>query len=168
MAQRGREDYARGEYRWVAQLLYLTGALELREGVREMAVPSAASPDLLRALTLEQIFDVLAIRLNRPKAAGKHITINLSFSDVDASYGLVLENAVLNAMAPVADPDVSITLTRAALDDALMGKTTLAGLAESGDVTVAGDAGKLVELEGLLDTFDFWWNVMTPNPLPAD
>lgn len=115
---RARQDFERGEYRWVAQVLdhvvsadpaneearqvladaftqlgyqaenatwrnfYLTGALELREGVREMATPNTVSPDLLRALTPEQLFDALAIRLNGPKAAGKQIAINVSFTDL--------------------------------------------------------------------------------------
>lgn len=146
---------------------YLTGALELREGVRKMAAPSSASPDLLRALTIEQILDFVAIRLNGPKAAGRRIAINLSFTDTERGYGLVLENAVLNHMPPVTEPDVTLTLTRAVLDDALMDAAGLAGLAGSEQVTVEGDAAKLAELAGLLDTFDFWWDVVTPNPAPA-
>ena len=146
---------------------YLTGALELRQGVTKGAAPSTASPDLLRALTIEQILDFLAVRLNGPKASGKHIAVNLSFTDLGRDYALVLENAVLNHVPPVAEPDVTVTLTREALDGALMGGATLADLARSDEVTVAGDTGKLAELAGLLDTFEFWWDVVTPNPFPA-
>ena len=146
---------------------YLTGALELRQGVTKAAAPSTASPDLLRALTVEQILDFLAVRLNGPKASGKHIAVNLSFTDLGRDYALVLENAVLNHVPPVAEPDVTVTLTREALDGALMGGATLADLARSDEVTVAGDTGKLAELAGLLDTFEFWWDVVTPNPFPA-
>ena len=105
--------------------------------------------------------------MNGPKASGKHIAVNLSFTDLGRDYALVLENAVLNHVPPVAEPDVTVTLTREALDGALMGGATLADLARSDEVTVAGDTGKLAELAGLLDTFEFWWDVVTPNPFPA-
>src|SRR5262245_30906923 len=48
---------------------YLTGAKELREGVQKRPTPNTASPDTVRAMTLEMFFDYLSVRLNREKAA---------------------------------------------------------------------------------------------------
>ncbi|HSW11456.1 MAG TPA: alkyl sulfatase dimerization domain-containing protein [Solimonas sp.] len=146
---------------------YLTGAKELREGVNRNSTPSTGSPDLLRALTVEQLFDVVAIRLNGPKAQGHRIAINIAVTDLKQDYGLVLENAVLNTVPPVATPDLSLALPKDALLALLFGKAKLPELVKGGVATVSGDATKLGELAGLLDTFDLWWNVATPRALPA-
>src|SRR5690606_32409762 len=105
---RAREDFARGEYRWVASVMsqavyaepdnraarelaadaleqlgyqaeagpwrgvYLSGALELREGGPDSATAKGLGTDLLKALDTGMFFDLLGIRLNGPKAAGKH------------------------------------------------------------------------------------------------
>ena len=52
---------------------YLTGAKELREGVKQLPAPNTASPDTVRAMSLDLFFDYLGVRLNGPKAAGKTI-----------------------------------------------------------------------------------------------
>lgn len=54
---------------------------------------------------------------------------------------------------------------RRRLDRATLGGVTFAELAESGEVAIAGDVAQLAELESLLDTFDLWWNVVTPNQM---
>jgi Alkyl sulfatase dimerisation len=38
---------------------YLTGAKELREGVAQLPTPNTASPDTVRAMTLDMFFDYL-------------------------------------------------------------------------------------------------------------
>lgn len=47
-----------------------------------------------------------------------------------------------------------MTLTRATFDAIVLKQTTFAEAAAAGRVGIAGDAGKLVELLGLLDDFD--------------
>lgn len=145
---------------------YLTGAKELREGVQRSATPNTGSPDLLRSLTVEQLFDAIAIRLNGPKAQGRRIAINIAVTDLKQDYGLVLENAVLNTVAPVAAPDLSLSLPKDALVALLFGKAQLPELVKAGVAKLEGDPAKLAELAGLLDSFDLWWNVATPRPLP--
>src|SRR3546814_266639 len=75
---------------------YLTGAKELREGVQKLPVPDTASPDTVRAMTLDMLFDYFAVRLNREKTAGKHVVLNLDFTDTDQKYMLEMGNSVLN------------------------------------------------------------------------
>ncbi len=55
---------------------YLSAAKELRDGVMDLAAPKTITPDTVRATPLEMFFDLLAVRLNGPKAAGKKIILN--------------------------------------------------------------------------------------------
>ncbi|MGL5500868.1 MAG: alkyl/aryl-sulfatase, partial [Plesiomonas shigelloides] len=48
---------------------YLQGAYELRNGVPSAGGVQTASPDTIRAMTPEMLFDYLSVRLNGPKAA---------------------------------------------------------------------------------------------------
>lgn len=143
---------------------YISGAKELRGGVKKLATPNTASPDIARAMSLEQIFDFLAIRLNGPRAAGKELTLNFKFTDTKQNYALKLKNGVLNYSEKLSDkPDATYTLTRTDLDDFLLGQANFADLVKEGKVKVEGNPGKIAELQGLLDTFDFWFNIVTPN-----
>lgn len=143
---------------------YLSGAKELRAGVVKAATPNTASPDVARAMALGQLFDYLAIRLNGERAAGKEITINLKFTDVGEDYSLKLKNGVLNYHAKLAEkPDATFTLTRADLDSIIEGKSKAPELIKEGKIKVDGNGEKMTELLGLLDKFDFWFDIITPN-----
>ena len=51
---------------------------------------------MIKATPLDMFFDLLAVRLIGPKAAGKKIVLNAHFTDIDERYLLVVENGVLN------------------------------------------------------------------------
>jgi alkyl sulfatase BDS1-like metallo-beta-lactamase superfamily hydrolase len=143
---------------------YLSGAKELREGVKKLGTPSTASPDTIKAMDLDLLFDYAAMRLNGPKAAGKSMKLNWNFTDTGQKYLLELENGALSHIADrqADDADVSVTLTRAKLNDILLGQTTFAKELDSGSVTATGNADVLKELLSMLDTFEFWFNIVTP------
>lgn len=142
---------------------YLQGAYELRNGVPNVAATDTASPDTIRAMPPEKLFDYLAVRLNGPKAAGKKITLNMKFTDLKSEYGLAVENAVLNyAPEPVPGADASLTLTKATLDDIELKNITLDDAISSKRITIDGNRGAFDEFMGLLDTFPFWFNIVTP------
>jgi len=130
-------------------------------------MPQTARPDIIRSMPIEMLFDYLAVRLNGPKAEGKNIALNVNLPDFKQHYGLVLENAVLHTSKPVEQPDATLTIARASLNDIILGQATLSEKLESGDARVEGDEAQLDTLLSLLDTFEFWWNVSTPNPPPA-
>ena len=50
------------------------------------AVDSAGAPDMVGALTVDQLFDSLAIRVNGPKAWDEHLTIDWVFTDLGHTY----------------------------------------------------------------------------------
>jgi alkyl sulfatase BDS1-like metallo-beta-lactamase superfamily hydrolase len=196
---KARESYAKGEYRWVAEVVnhvvfadpadraarelqadaleqlgyqaesgpwrnfYLTGAKELREGVRRLSTPNTASPDTVRAMPLDLLFDYLSIRLNRAKAANAKAVFNFDFG-AGGKYVLEMENGVLNhtAESTSSAADATVTLSRATLDKLILHDTKLADTIQSGDVKITGDRAKLGELIANLDTFDFWFHIVTP------
>ncbi len=144
---------------------YLTGAQELRRGVAKASAGSTVSPDSIRAMPLDLFFDYLGVRLNGPKAAGQTMTINWNFTDTQEKFALALEHGALNHTAnrQEKDADATVTLTRAALNEIILGgKPKLEAKLASGDIKVEGKHEKLGELLSLMDNFDPWFNIVTP------
>ena len=143
---------------------YLTGAQELRNGVQKLPTPDTASPDTVKAMDLDLFFDYLAMRLKGPEVDGKHITLNLDFTDLKQKYTLEMVNGVLNHTEGMQskDADATITLTRDTLNNLMLKQTTLKDAKGSGAIKVEGNEGKLEELMSYMDNFDFWFNIVTP------
>jgi alkyl sulfatase BDS1-like metallo-beta-lactamase superfamily hydrolase len=142
---------------------YLTGAYELRND-KLVAARSYASADIIKAMTIPMVFDYLGVRLNGPKANGKKIILNWDFTDVGEKYILNLENSTLTTMPDrqAADANATLTLTRAALDTILSGQMTLVQAVSSGQLKIAGNSLKFMELFSLLDTFKPDFNIVLP------
>lgn len=143
---------------------YLSGAKELRDGVLDLAAPKSVSPDTVRATPLDMFFDLLAVRLIGPQAAGKVIILNARFTDIGEEYALRVENGVLNYARgrQAADADATLITTRAALDRVVLGEASLPEALASGEARIEGNAAKLGEFLSLMDTFEFWFNIVTP------
>jgi alkyl sulfatase BDS1-like metallo-beta-lactamase superfamily hydrolase len=143
---------------------FLMGAQELREGIA--GTPTvAAPPDVLAQLSVEQILDAMAIRLNGKRASDAELTINWEVTDPDERHLLEVENGVLNHRRDHHHPEADATLIieRRALNE-MLGKTAdLAELAESGRLRVEGDGVKLGELLGLLDEPNPGFAIVTPE-----
>jgi len=146
---------------------YLSAAKELRDGVVRSADAASSFADIVEALSLDQFFDFLAIRLNATKSAGKTITINFHFTDTDEKYEVKLANSVLNhsADAQSARADATIHLARKLLNRIILKETTMADALLAGNVKVDGNVAALGQLFGLLDTFDPWFPIVTPVSL---
>ncbi len=143
---------------------YLSGAKELRDGVVEATTPDTGSADVVRGLPLDIYLDYLAVRLNHPEAAGREIALNFTMPDVDQQFSLTVTNGVMNyTIGDQAETvDATVTMDRAVLDSINLGQTTLIDAISDGSVTVDGDQAKVEEFVGLLDTFGFWFNIVTP------
>ena len=142
--------------------VYLQGAYELRNGVPKVGGVNPANPDTIRAMPPEMLFDYFSVRLNGPKAAGKKIKLNIDFTDLKKQYGLDVENAVLHYGKPIAQPDVKVTMSKATLDAIQLKETTLEDAIAKGDLKLDGKRESFTEFMGLLDTFPFWFNIVTP------
>jgi alkyl sulfatase BDS1-like metallo-beta-lactamase superfamily hydrolase len=143
---------------------YLLGALELREGVRALP-PTTANADLLKGVSVDLAFDALGVRLNAPRAEGKRIIINWTFTDLNETHVMNLENSALTHRTGSLDPDAdaSVTLTRAALDAITLKQRTFLGSVLTGDISVSGNPFKLRELFGLIDEFEPNFEVVEPR-----
>jgi len=134
--------------------IYLAGATELRQG--NFGTPTAtAAADLMRALSPEQIFDAIAIRVDGPKAWGLTLSIGVELADSGEQYRLDLRNGVLvHRLAPVGDAALIIRTSRAALPGLLAG--------QMGGINLEGDPSVLGQLLGVLQTPDPDFSIVTP------
>ncbi|MFE3492375.1 alkyl/aryl-sulfatase [Streptomyces sp. NPDC059175] len=136
---------------------YLSGALELREGV-EPAPASAAGADLLMALSVDQLIDSVAVRVNGPRAWDVRLTMDWDMPSSGGVWWLTLANGVLSYRSGAGrrpDAGVTLTMTKPQLVALLGGK----GL---GDVVVEGDVSLLRTLLGVLDSPDPMFPIVTP------
>ena len=136
---------------------YLTGALELRHGVKPPPVGDL-SAGMAGALTIEQLFDSLVIRIDGPRAATESLVIDWHFTDTGTMIRLALSNgALIQTPNPrtQAAADLTLTLTKPQLLGLLAGHG-LDGIEHS------GEPAALSRLMGLLDTPDPAFPIITP------
>jgi len=145
--------------------VYLTAAMELRNGVTAPSGVSTTSADVIKAIPLSLFFDYLAVRLDARRAEGKRMVVNWNFTDVKQQVRLTLENSVLSHQIdrPAANPDATITLKRATLDQISLRQKSFADAVGAGEITLSGNGDKLAELLGLVETFPPMFDVVTPQ-----
>ncbi|NRI63964.1 MBL fold metallo-hydrolase [Rhodococcus sp. MS16] len=135
---------------------YLTGAKELRGEITPP--PIDLGTGMAAALTVEQLFDTLAIRVNGPRAGGEKLCIEWIFTDLDTKVRMTLSNgALIQTPNPrtKATADLTLTLTKAQLLGLLAGGG-LDGIEHS------GDPATIQRLLGLLDSPDPAFAIVTP------
>jgi alkyl sulfatase BDS1-like metallo-beta-lactamase superfamily hydrolase len=144
---------------------YLFGAQELRQGMPK-APPRPPMPrETLAALRTEQLWDVLGVRLNGPKAEGKHIVLNWTFPDTSETFVLTLENCALTYLAGAqgATADASFTLARGVLDEVIAKQTSFPEAVGSGLIKFTGNPMRLGELMALMDEFPRMFEIVEPK-----
>jgi alkyl sulfatase BDS1-like metallo-beta-lactamase superfamily hydrolase len=140
--------------------LYLAGATELRHGIRAVSTPNPAQPGMVASMSVEVILDALAVRLDGPAVAGVRGTI--AFEVGDERHLLELSNGTLHHhRSDTQSADTVVRMPRSALDAVVMGRD-IAGLVQDGTITVTGDLAPLQALVTNLDTFEFWFPIVTP------
>ncbi|MES2194294.1 MAG: alkyl sulfatase dimerization domain-containing protein [Pseudomonadota bacterium] len=144
---------------------YLFGAQELRQGMPKVPARSPMPRETLAALRTEQLWDVLGIRLNGPKAEGKYIVLNWRFTDTGETFVLTLENCALTyvAGAQAASADAGFTLPRSTLDEVIAKLTTFQDAVASGAIKFTGNPMRLGELMMLMDEFPRMFEIVEPK-----
>lgn len=144
---------------------YLFGAQELRQGMPKVPARPPMPRETLAALRTGQLWDVLGIRLNGPRAEGKHIVLNWSFSDTGESFVLNLENCALTYTEGVQaeGADASFTLARSTLDEVIAKLTSFPEAVAAGKIKLAGNPMRLAELMGLMDEFPRMFEIVEPR-----
>jgi alkyl sulfatase BDS1-like metallo-beta-lactamase superfamily hydrolase len=198
---RARKDFAKGEFRFVAQAVshlvfaepdnqaaramladtfeqlgyaaesstwrnaYLFGAQELRQGMPKTPPRPPTPRETLAALRTAQLWDVFGVRLNGPKAEGKHIVLNWSFTDTRETFALTLENCALTYTEGVQaeNADASFTLERGTLDEVIAKQTSFPEAIGAGKIKVSGNPMRLAELMALMDEFPRMFEIVEPK-----
>ncbi len=138
---------------------FLSGATELRDGNFGTPV-STQAPTMLSQLTPEQMFDILALSVNGPRAWDLDLALDVTFADLGTNYRLTLRNGVLVYRKRPADPDSASATVALAAKMRLL--AAAAGDFTSPGLQVTGDGSVLQALMGVLDKPDPDFDIITP------
>lgn len=141
-----------------ARNAYLVGAQELRS-TKPVHGNTMISADVMSAMSLSELLDYLAVRLNGTKADGENFQMNLVINDTADKALIQVKNSVLeywlNESSMQADVTVYMphkTLEQLALDPSV----------PLADVVTAGDGSVFGRFTGMLDLFDPGFNIVLP------
>lgn len=169
---RAFDELAHGAENATWRNCYLMGAQELREGIRPTVLTAGS---MGAALSVDQVFDSLAVRVNGPKAWNLSLATDWHFTDLGERHRVTLHNGVLvhrraegpstegasTERASVEGPgveravDLSLTLTKPRLMALLAGRGT-------DGIDSTGDLGVLRTMLGVLDETDPDFAIVTP------
>lgn len=142
---------------------FLSGAHELRHG--QFGTPTTSSaPDVVGALTVEQLFGAVGTRIDGPRAWDERLLVNWVITDEDAVHVTELRNGVLihrRVAEPVAD-HTTFHLTRPALIGAVTGTLDVLAALADGTIVCDGDPGVLGRLVGVVGPVDTDFAIVTP------
>ena len=142
---------------------FLSGAHELRHG--GFGTPTAtAAEDLINALSVDQMLDTIAIRIDGPKAWHEHLVLSFVMTDTNTTHVAELRNGVMHhRVADASDPrGPTFTLTRPTFLGLILGRVDMAKAVADGTVRIDGDAAVLGRLVGLLAPVDPGFAIVTP------
>jgi alkyl sulfatase BDS1-like metallo-beta-lactamase superfamily hydrolase len=141
---------------------FLAGTYELRSGIPEGATPDSSGPDMIQAMSTGLFLDFLGIRMDSTKAEDFEFTINLVTPDNGEKYAIELSNATLtNIEGYLADdPDLTITINRADLEQVMMGVKPLTEQIKDGTAKTEGDLAVLEQLASAMVDFDLFFEVI--------
>jgi alkyl sulfatase BDS1-like metallo-beta-lactamase superfamily hydrolase len=144
---------------------YLFGAQELRVGMPKTPPRPPMPRETLTALRTSQLWDVLGVRLNGPKAEGKHIVLNWTFTDTGESFVLTLENCALTYREGTQSEtaDASFSLARNTLDEVIAKQMSFPDAIAAGKIKVGGNDMRLAELMALMDEFPRMFEIVEPK-----
>lgn len=133
--------------------VYLSGALELRDGPPTQAQSRVAFAEMLQHTPIERFLEAMAASLNAEKVGDARLTLNLVFSDLKQSHVLRVANGVLRheAAPPAADADATLTVTHPFFVRMVTGQVGGLGLLTSSDTQIEGSRLALGRFFGWLD-----------------
>ena len=132
---------------------YLTAAMELREGPPQKGIDRSFVIDMLQQTPIERFLEAMAAGLDGPAADGKNLKVNLVLTDIEESYVLWIENAVLHfkKAAPATDANATLTLTKPIFIKMMTGTAGVQDTLLSDDLEIDGSQIDLVRFFTLFD-----------------
>ena len=147
---------------------YLMGAQELRKGPPANPNSNVRARGLIREMTIEQVFDALAVRTMSEQLGGVTLAINWVFTDLrgtdDEQWTLGVSNRTIFSTRGRHERNaaVTVTISRSTLLDVVGQETTFVDAMKSGLVSLDGDAGALLTVFGNLDKFSMGFAIVEP------
>lgn len=141
-----------------ARNAYLIGAQELRS-TQPVQGLTAISADVMSAMSLSQLLDYIAVRLNSSNAAGENFSMNLIINDTADKALIRVKNSVLEYWLNESstDADVTVYMPRKTLEQLALDPSV-----PPANVTTTGDSSVFERFIGMLDVFDPGFNIVLP------
>jgi len=143
---------------------YLTGAQELRVGTLP-GNPKTASADVLAEMTIENLLDFMAVRVDSVKAQHTPFTLNVVLPDVKEVFFVEMSNGNLNNIKvdKALAADATLFINRSDVTKTILKQTTLKELFASKQAGLEGNQAVLNKLLNALIEFDETFEIV-PRP----
>ena len=127
---------------------YLSGAQELRIGTQP-GTPKTASPDVLSEMTISNLLDFMAVKVDSRVAQNTPFTLNVVVPDIDETYFVEMSNGNLSngLVSSLRNADATLYINKKDVTDILLQKTTLAELLKSKQAGIKGDTSVMKKLK---------------------
>ncbi len=142
--------------------IYLTGAQELTSGVAGTNI--AAKSAIATSLPPDDLFDVLATRLDADKAGETQLRLGFILPDRGVKLTVTLAHGVITHRAGISGAtDATVTVKYADLLAALLKGDPLAPKVAAGEASIVGDPSTLLRFTQLLDKPNPAFAIVTPE-----
>jgi len=143
---------------------YLTGAYELRHGAPDEGISPAMMKEVLLETPVEFFFDSMSVRLIAEKAEGVNTKVKITFSDLNESHLLTVNNSVFHhkKVPNNTAADATLVLTQPLFVDIIIGEAGLKDTLFSDDLSIEGSKLDLISFFGMLDQPEGKFNIVTP------
>ncbi|MEZ8141463.1 alkyl/aryl-sulfatase [Enterovibrio sp. FF113] len=145
---------------------YLTGAQELRVGTLP-GNPKTASPDVLAEMSITNLLDYMAVKVDSTIAQHSPFTMNVVVPDLNEVHFVEMSNGNLSngLVDKVRHADASIVISKKNVTKILLGETTLNDLLKEQSVIYKGDSSVMQKLAQASVEFESAFEIV---PRPAD
>ena len=143
---------------------YLTGAQELRVGTMP-GNPKTASADVLAEMSIENLLDFMAVKVDSIKAQHTPFTLNVALPDTNENYFVEMSNGNLNNIKvdKTLNADATLFINDADITKIILKQTTLKALLESKEAGIKGDKTVMNKLLSAMVEFDETFEIV-PRP----
>ena len=146
---------------------YLTGARELRHGVKVLPAPNGLTPDMIDGLSTDLLFNYIAMKFKGTDvdAAKMQYNFNIRLPDANEKIALIINNGVVNPRFNYEiknDVTATITVNRKDLNRMSLGQVKFAELLSSQAMKIEGSQQDFIAFFSKVDDFEFWFNIVQP------